>query len=81
MLVDIEDSRTLFPYLRNQSHLKFNEECTIELLPGGVSNKTVLLTKEKGVQWVIKQALDKLRVEEDWYCDESRIAIEYQGLK
>lgn len=81
MLVDIEDSRTLIPYLRNQGLIKFDEECNIELLSGGVSNKTVLLTKGKGVQWVIKQALDKLRVEEDWYCDESRITIEYQGLK
>lgn len=81
MSVDIEDNSSLIVYLRGLKRIGPAEECSIELLTGGVSNKTVLLTRESGDQWVIKQALDKLRVKEDWYCDVERIIIEYKGMK
>lgn len=81
MLVDIEDHSSLEIYLKHLGKIRKDEDCKSELLTGGVSNKTVLFTRQTGEQWVIKQALDKLRVKEDWFCDEARILIEYQGLK
>lgn len=81
MLVDIEDHSSLKIYLEHLGKINRGENFKSELLTGGVSNKTVLLTRAGGDQWVIKQALDKLRVKEDWYCDTDRIITEYQGLK
>lgn len=81
MKVDIEDKESLAVYLRGMSRIGQDEEGTLHLLTGGVSNKTILFTRKDGVQWVIKQALSKLRVQQDWFCDEERIAIEYKGLK
>ncbi|MCO5236500.1 MAG: aminoglycoside phosphotransferase family protein [Chitinophagaceae bacterium] len=81
MAVDIENQSSLVSYLHSLSTIGREEDCTVDLLSGGVSNKTVLLTRSNGEQWVIKQALDKLRVKEDWYCDEKRIAIEYKALR
>jgi tRNA A-37 threonylcarbamoyl transferase component Bud32 len=49
-------------------------------LPGGVSNRTVWLERPDGEAWVIKQALAKLRVAEDWFSDPQRIHREALGL-
>jgi hypothetical protein len=40
----------------------------LRTLSGGVSNRTVLLERETGERWVIKQALAKLRVRSHWFC-------------
>jgi hypothetical protein len=50
-------------------------------LAGGVSNKTVLVTLASGEQWVVKQALPKLRVQADWFSDPARIHREALGLR
>ncbi|MCO6497591.1 MAG: phosphotransferase [Chitinophagaceae bacterium] len=81
MTVDIEDIDNLIAYLRSMGKIDEGEECSVRHLAGGVSNKTELFTRANGEQWVIKQALGKLRVKEDWFCDEERILIEYKGLK
>lgn len=49
-------------------------------LEGGVSN-TVLLAESDGARIVLKQALAKLRVKEDWYADRSRIRRECAALR
>lgn len=81
MVVDIEDRKSLETYLKYIGKTGNNGDFKIELLTGGVSNKTVLLTWQNGNQWVVKQALDKLRVREDWFCDENRILTEYDGFR
>ena len=49
-------------------------------LGGGVSN-TVLLAESAGVRLVLKQALGKLRVEQDWFSDRTRILRESGALQ
>jgi 5-methylthioribose kinase len=48
-------------------------------LGGGVSN-IVLLAETRGCRLVLKQALGKLRVEQDWFSDRSRIFRESGAL-
>jgi len=81
MTVDIEDISSLRNYLIGLKQISPEEECTLQILKGGVSNKAVWLNRPGGEQWVIKQALSKLRVKEDWYCVQDRIEVEYEGLK
>jgi aminoglycoside phosphotransferase (APT) family kinase protein len=49
-------------------------------LGGGVSN-TVLLCERGGERLVLKQSLDKLRVEEDWFADRYRIHRECDAMR
>ena len=49
------------------------DDARITELGGGVSN-TVLLVETRGCRrFVLKQALGKLRVEDDWFSDRERI--------
>ena len=48
-------------------------------LGGGVSN-TVVLAEAGGTRLVLKQALGKLRVEQDWFSDRTRILRESAAL-
>ena len=79
--VDIEDSQQLLSYLRVSKRIGPNERPRLRPLGGGVSNKTIWLGRENGEQWVLKQALPKLRVKADWYSDPSRIRIEANALR
>jgi 5-methylthioribose kinase len=49
-------------------------------LPGGVSN-TVLLVEGPGERFVLKQALAKLRVAQEWFSRRDRIRLEYGILE
>src|SRR2546421_13078419 len=49
-------------------------------LGGGVSN-TVLLVESQSTRLVIKQALAKLRVEQEWLADRARIFRESAALR
>ncbi|MCW5982772.1 MAG: phosphotransferase [Bryobacteraceae bacterium] len=53
---------------------------TIAPLGGGVSN-TVLLAESADRRIVLKQALPKLRVEEDWFADRTRIHRECAAMR
>jgi len=79
--VDIEQPEDLVAYLRAKSRIGPRELVTIETLAGGVSNRTVRVTRPEGDSWVLKQALSKLRVATDWYCDPARIHREADGLR
>ncbi len=57
------------------------EPASIEVLAGGVSNRTVLVRWPNGDAWVMKQALAKLRVKADWFSDPARIHREALGLQ
>lgn len=52
----------------------------IRELGGGVSNR-VLLVEAHGRRFILKQSLARLRVEDDWRADRSRILREARGLQ
>jgi hypothetical protein len=79
--LDIEDSAQLRAYLTDQQHIERGEAVEIRPLAGGVSNRTMWLRRANGDEWVIKQALAKLRVQVDWFSDPQRIHREAVGLK
>jgi aminoglycoside phosphotransferase (APT) family kinase protein len=79
--MDIEQPHELLEYLRQRGHLAATEAVDIERLAGGVSNRTMLVRREHKPDWVVKQALPKLRVEVDWFCDPARIHREAAGLR
>jgi 5-methylthioribose kinase len=80
-MIDIEDFAQLLGYLRETRRIGSGEIPLIRKLSGGVSNKTLLLTRPNGESWVIKQALPKLRVQSDWFSDPARIQVEANGLR
>jgi 5-methylthioribose kinase len=79
-IVDIENPGDLLRYLRGAGRIGQTETPVFRTLPGGVSNKTVLLQREDGSSWVLKQALPKLRVKADWFSDPARIRVEALAL-
>src|SRR5713226_6292878 len=57
-----------------------NEAVRITELGGGVSN-TVLLVETDDRRFVLKQALGKLRVEDDWFSDRERVFRESAAMR
>ena len=78
--LDIERHDELVRYLRASGRIGADEQPAVRTLGGGVSNRTVLLERAGGEQWVLKQALEKLRVQADWFCSPERIHREALGL-
>ncbi len=56
-----------------------SESATVRALPGGVSN-TVLYVADGDRRFVVKQALPRLRVQDEWLADRSRIRRERDAL-
>jgi 5-methylthioribose kinase len=79
--IDIEDFPALLMYLRRSGRIGADEAVQAKNLRGGVSNRTVLVERESGEGWVLKQALSKLRVPVDWFSAPERIEREAAGLR
>ncbi len=79
--LDIEQPAALESYLREAGRLDPREPFRMEVLHGGVSNRTVLVRKAGGEEWVLKQALAKLRVGVDWLSSPERVHREALGLR
>ena len=79
--LDIEDSEALLSYLRSAGRIAPGETPRITNLAGGVSNRTVLLERASGEAWVLKQALERLRVRVDWFSDPRRVEREALGMQ
>src|SRR5580765_5990812 len=79
-MLDIEQHDQLIAYLRETRRIARDEMPACLTLAGGISNRTVLLTRATGEAWVLKQALAKLRVKVDWFSDPARIHREALGL-
>jgi len=77
---DIEDFPALITYLCETGRIGASEQPTLTNLAGGVSNRTVLLRRENGQAWVLKQALAKLRVAVEWFSDPIRIEREADAM-
>jgi 5-methylthioribose kinase len=80
-MLDIEQPTQLLAYLRAQGHIAPDEQPIVQVLAGGVSNRTVLLQRPSGEAWVLKQALAKLRVKADWFSSPARIHREAAGIR
>jgi 5-methylthioribose kinase len=79
--LDIEQPDALLAYLRRSGQIRPDELPSIQILGGGVSNRTVLLTRASGEAWVLKQALKKLRVAIEWFSSPERIHREALGMR
>ena len=79
--MNIENEEELSLYLEKQLLLSRKELKGCRILPGGVSNRTVLVEQHNGNCWVVKQALSKLKVQVDWFCDPARIHQEADGIR
>lgn len=79
--LDIEQPDALLEYLRAHKHIASDETPKVQVLAGGVSNRTVLVERANGDAWVLKQALAKLRVKVDWFSSPTRIEREARGIE
>jgi 5-methylthioribose kinase len=79
--VDIEDPEALLGYLRECGHIGADEHPQVRVLAGGVSNRTVWLRRATGGEWVLKQALARLRVAVEWLSPPARILREALGMR
>jgi 5-methylthioribose kinase len=80
-VIDIEQHESLRAYLLQRDEVLPSTDMVIQPLAGGVSNRTILVTFANGEAWVLKQALEKLRVPVDWFSDPARIHREGLGLR
>jgi len=78
--LDVEQFDALLAYLRERGQVRSLEKAAFTKLEGGVSNRTVLVECEDGRAFVVKQALERLRVATEWQCDRRRIEREALGL-
>ncbi len=79
--VDIEDQVSLSQWLRRRGCLGESDRLEMRVLPGGVSNRTVLVQLPGGQVWVLKQALSRLRVAVEWFSSPDRIYREALGMR
>jgi len=79
--LDIEQPAALLAYLRQAGHIAPDETPALERLAGGVSSRTVRVTRASGEAWVLKQSLARLRVSVEWFSDPQRIHTEAAALR
>ena len=79
-MIDIEKHEVLHEYLKRKQLIQGDELPEYVNLAGGVSNRCVLVSSDARA-WVVKQALERLRVKESWECKPERIHQEALGLR
>lgn len=79
--MNINDPDIMLPYLLQKGYIEPDASITVRELPGGVSCLTVLVRRDSGPDFVIKQARPKLKVAEEWYSDPERIHIEGAAMR
>jgi 5-methylthioribose kinase len=80
-ILDIERPEDAILWLRRHALIAAGEDPRIEVLPGGVSSRTVLVRREQGRLMVLKQSLDKLRVAVDWFSSPERVHREALAMR
>lgn len=73
---EVEVSR----YLVSEQLLGSNTGAEVSRLSGGVSCRVWKVVSTKG-RWVLKQALEKLEVQADWFSDVERIHRDHQAME
>ncbi|HEY9314319.1 aminoglycoside phosphotransferase family protein [Rhodococcus sp. IEGM 1366] len=79
-LEDADFSGAVTDHLRRRGLTSPTTELTVTPLTGGVSND-VLSVSGDGLDIVVKRALSRLRVEQDWVADVSRLSTEGRALQ
>jgi hypothetical protein len=79
-MVDISDNSQLKRYLAGKNVFRNCDDLYLRLFPGGVSGNVVLASDGK-TSLIVKQALPKLKVKENWECDPGRMIIEHRALE
>lgn len=78
-MINVADPKVLGSYLLQKNILSDLKNISIKPLGGGVSCEAIMIrSREKS--FVVKQALPKLRVKEDWFSDVTRIVNEKDCL-
>jgi len=67
-------------YLLQRNRIASLQDVRVASLGGGVSN-TVLLVETPSERFVLKQSLPKLRVQDDWFADQTRIFREAECIR
>lgn len=80
-MIDIADHAAFRHYLVDRRVIRSPEDADIHPLSGGVSCEVQRVDIADGRSIVVKQALPKLRVKEDWFSDTGRIVSEQAGLR
>lgn len=78
-MIDINNKESLHSYLLDRHLIQTGEHVQYTSLTGGVSCKVVRVERKKR-SFVVKQALSKLNVKDDWFSDIRRILIEKDCL-
>ena len=78
--MNIENTEEFISYLISKDIVGKEDNIQITRLSGGVSNRTLKVDFE-GPSWVVKQALQKLRVSEDWFSAPERIFHEAATMR
>ena len=80
-MLDIEDPGQLQNYLLETGRIEAGENTEFTRLTGGVSCSTVLVRRQNGPSFVIKQALRRLRVATRWVSSPERSHREAMGIE
>ena len=78
-MLDVNDPVTLKRYLFERGIIDPRSSVLIEPLAGGVSNSVLKIKSDNG-EFVLKQALPKLKVSGEWLSDVERTNIEKKAL-
>jgi 5-methylthioribose kinase len=79
--VNIENIPELVDYLRTSGRIEPDELPQCRVLAGGISNRTILVSRPNGEKWVLRQALGRLRVADEWFSSPKRILREAAGMR
>jgi aminoglycoside phosphotransferase (APT) family kinase protein len=79
--LDIERPGELVAWLRLSGRISPDETPAVRPLSGGVSNRAMVVRRPGGDTWVVKQALERLRVATVWRSSPERIHREAAGLR
>jgi len=79
--MDLTDKRALSKYLQSNELIRPGEPIKVAELSGGVSCQTLRISRLSGGDLVIKKALRKLKVKEEWLSSPDRIHIEAGAMR
>lgn len=79
-MIDISERKELLKYLVAQQIISYNEKVEIHYFSGGVSGTVAIVTTSEK-EFIVKQALERLNVEAEWKCDQTRLKVEHNALK
>lgn len=77
-MIDISRKDILEEYLRNKGIMADCLNMYIRFFGGGVSG-TVAFVSDGKRNLIVKQALSKLKVKDDWKCDPKRMKVEFEA--